>query len=36
MGTINVNGTTLFYEESGSGPSMLFIHGMAGFAGGLG
>jgi len=33
MGTINVNGTTLFYEESGSGPSMLFIHGMAGFAG---
>ena len=32
MATINVNGTTLYYEESGNGPSMLFIHGMAGFA----
>lgn len=33
MATINVNGTTLYYEEAGRGPSMLFIHGMAGFAG---
>lgn len=33
MATVNVNGTTLYYEGQGSGPSMLFIHGMAGFAG---
>ena len=33
MATINVNGTTLYYEEAGNGPAMLFIHGMAGFAG---
>ena len=33
MSTVDVNGTTLYYEESGSGRSMLFIHGMAGFAG---
>ena len=33
MATVNVNGTTLYYEEAGSGPAMLFIHGMAGFAG---
>ena len=33
MATIDVNGATLYYEESGKGPSMLFIHGMAGFAG---
>ena len=33
MATINVNGTTLYYEEAGSGLPMLFIHGMAGFAG---
>jgi 3-oxoadipate enol-lactonase len=29
----DVNGTTLYYDEAGSGPAMLFIHGMAGFAG---
>lgn len=33
MATINVNGTTLYYEETGNGPTMLFVHGMAGFAG---
>lgn len=33
MATINSNGTTLYYEEAGRGPAMLFIHGMAGFAG---
>jgi 3-oxoadipate enol-lactonase len=33
MATINVNGATLYYEEVGNGPAMLFIHGMAGFTG---
>lgn len=33
MSTVEVNNTTLYYEEAGSGPAMLFIHGMAGFAG---
>jgi pimeloyl-ACP methyl ester carboxylesterase len=33
MPTINANGVKLYYEESGAGPAMLFIHGMAGFAG---
>ncbi|MDE3088329.1 MAG: alpha/beta hydrolase, partial [Chloroflexota bacterium] len=33
VATIDVNGTTLYYEEQGSGPAMLFIHGMSGFAG---
>lgn len=33
MATININGTTIYYEEAGNGPAMLFIHGMAGFAG---
>jgi 3-oxoadipate enol-lactonase len=33
VSTIDVNGTTLYYEEAGSGPSLLFVHGMAGFAG---
>lgn len=33
MSTQEINGTTLYYEESGKGPAMLFIHGMAGFAG---
>ncbi len=32
MATIDVNGTTLYYEGAGNGPAMLFIHGMAGFA----
>lgn len=33
MGTLEVNGTTLHYDEAGSGPPLLFVHGMAGFAG---
>lgn len=33
MTTINANGINFYYEESGTGPAMLFIHGMAGFAG---
>ena len=33
MGTISVNGTTLHHEEAGAGPAVLFVHGMAGFAG---
>ena len=33
MGMVDVDGTTLYYEEAGNGPAMLFIHGMAGFAG---
>lgn len=33
MSTKEINGTTLYYEEAGKGPAMLFIHGMAGFAG---
>ncbi len=32
MATTNVNGTTLYYDEAGTGPAMLFIHGMAGSA----
>lgn len=32
MPAISVNGTTLYYDEAGSGPAMLFIHGMAGSA----
>ncbi len=30
---INVNGTTLFYEETGQGEPIVFIHGMCGDAG---
>ncbi|HEY3410743.1 MAG TPA: alpha/beta hydrolase [Propionicimonas sp.] len=33
MGAVDVNGAALHYEEAGSGPGMLFVHGMAGFAG---
>lgn len=33
MALIDVNGATFYYEESGVGPPILFIHGMAGFAG---
>lgn len=33
MPFVDVNGARLYYEESGVGPAMLFIHGMAGFAG---
>lgn len=32
MPTVSVNGTRLYYEELGSGPHMLFIHGMCGDA----
>jgi pimeloyl-ACP methyl ester carboxylesterase len=32
VATTWVNGTSLYYEEVGSGPAMLFIHGMAGSA----
>lgn len=32
MPTVNVNGTTLYYEEAGRGQPMLFIHGMCGDA----
>jgi pimeloyl-ACP methyl ester carboxylesterase len=32
MPTIAVNGTDLYYEERGSGPAILFVHGMCGFA----
>ncbi len=33
MATVNANGISFYYEEAGKGPSMFFIHGMAGFAG---
>lgn len=33
MGAVDVNGAALHYEEAGSGPALLFVHGMAGFAG---
>jgi pimeloyl-ACP methyl ester carboxylesterase len=32
MPTIEVNGTTTYYECTGSGPAILFVHGMAGDA----
>jgi 3-oxoadipate enol-lactonase len=32
VATTSVNGTSLYYQEVGSGPAMLFIHGMAGSA----
>lgn len=32
MAQVKVNGTTLYYESAGDGPSMLFIHGMCGDA----
>ncbi len=32
MATITVNGTTLYYEESGSGPALLFVHETGGSA----
>ena len=32
MTSIEVNGTHLYYEDRGSGPSLLFIHGMCGDA----
>jgi 3-oxoadipate enol-lactonase len=30
--TIDINDTTLYYERSGHGPAMLFVHGMCGDA----
>src|SRR5947209_839892 len=32
MPTIDVNDTTFYYERSGDGPAVLFIHGMCGDA----
>lgn len=32
MPTIDMNDTTLYYERSGKGPAMLFVHGMCGDA----
>jgi pimeloyl-ACP methyl ester carboxylesterase len=33
MATVAVRDTTLYYEWSGAGPELLFIHGMCGYAG---
>jgi 3-oxoadipate enol-lactonase len=30
MATVTVNHTTLYYEESGVGPALLFVHGLGG------
>jgi 3-oxoadipate enol-lactonase len=32
MTTIDINGTTIYYERSGGGPAVLFVHGMCGDA----
>ena len=32
MPTIDVNDTTLYYERTGQGPAVLFVHGMCGHA----
>ncbi len=32
MPTIEVNGTTLYYERSGAGPAIVFVHGQCGDA----
>jgi pimeloyl-ACP methyl ester carboxylesterase len=32
MATVTVNRTTLYYEESGAGPALLFMHGTGGTA----
>ena len=32
MPTIDINDTTLYYERTGHGPAMLFVHGMCGDA----
>lgn len=32
MPTIDINDTTLYYERTGQGPAMLFVHGMCGDA----
>jgi pimeloyl-ACP methyl ester carboxylesterase len=33
MPTVDVNGTTLYYERTGEGPPIVFLHGMCGNAG---
>ncbi len=33
MPTIDLDDTTIYYEQTGHGPAMLFVHGMCGFAG---
>lgn len=33
MATVAVRDTTLYYERSGTGPELLFVHGMCGHAG---
>jgi pimeloyl-ACP methyl ester carboxylesterase len=33
MPAVNVNGTTLYYDQAGTGQPLLFIHGMCGNAG---
>lgn len=35
MPTIDVNGTVLYYERTGQGPSVLFVHGLCGDADGF-
>src|SRR5687768_4130322 len=32
MSAVRVNGSDLYYQERGSGPAILFVHGMCGFA----
>ena len=32
MPTIDVNDTTLYYERAGTGPAIMFVHGMCGDA----
>lgn len=32
MPTIDINDTTLYYQRTGQGPAMLFVHGMCGDA----
>lgn len=32
MPTIDINGTTIYYERTGGGPAVLFVHGMCGDA----
>ena len=33
MATIDVNATTIHYERIGTGPAILFVHGLCGHAG---
>src|SRR5581483_12129139 len=32
MATVSLRATEIFYEESGTGPALLFVHGMCGNA----